>query len=233
LTDHGAEIGLHAVEDGDTTWLDALIALYTELFPQYAYYAPLMRQRAEKAPDADPRWVQHQWLVTVNQAPAALLVFKYLTTSHLGVLLDVGVLPQFRNIQLKGTTRFAQYLYWRCLDKATTDAARLGHGRPLGLLAEVLNQELVRRYVSYGFVELPVSYFEPPGTPELEAIEPASAALAREWRELRLVFLPAALGADEAVTPDMTAMLVKSLLTEHYGLPYNHWALDRALLPLS
>src|SRR5687768_8471260 len=85
LSDGTNTVTLHNVVNDNTQHLDALIELYLSLMSPYENYVPLIRRVAERAPDADPHFIDHQWLATVNGEPAGATIFRYVPARNCGL----------------------------------------------------------------------------------------------------------------------------------------------------
>jgi hypothetical protein len=223
------EVAFHDVIRGNTTHLDALVCVYSKLFPHYLHYIPLMRHRARFDTDVSGGAPIHQWLVDVNGEAAGIVVFRYLPSRNFGFLLDLGILPEYRAVAVNGQERLSAYAIKACARAIEEEAQSLGLGRPNGTLIEIESPKLVAQFQRYGLVELPVVYNEPPTSPALEKLAEADESSQHEFRPMHLGLFP---GAGQRIGPNNTAVAVKALeavLLEHYGLPRQHWAVESAL----
>jgi hypothetical protein len=70
-------VAIHELTGGNLAGIDQLLALYVKLMPEYAAYAPRMRERAQGTWQPPHDHIEHQWLIEVNDTPAGLAVFQY------------------------------------------------------------------------------------------------------------------------------------------------------------
>lgn len=220
---------IHDVVDGNTTYLDVYLKIYTDYLPHYARYLPVMRQRAKKRVNVQAleRW--HQWLVMYESRPAAMIGFLYNRVRNLGILMDFAVIEDFREVDFPGRGRFAGKLLYLAMEQLKKDAAEIGNPVPLCMIAEVEHERLVERYLEYGFIEFPVEYYEPPGTPEL-------AGLIQLWDFEQVGYRPLHLGAFpipgsgfHSTGAWVVDLILRALLEDHYRLPENHWLREQVL----
>lgn len=80
-------LSIHDVVDNNAEHLEALLDLYRELFPEYLSALPRVREKAFSPVNADPRFVRHQWIVLLNEAPIGLVSFKFAFTGVWGYVL--------------------------------------------------------------------------------------------------------------------------------------------------
>ena len=226
-----SEIGLSVYDNvgGSTAYLDEYLKMYIEYLPQYSRYVPIMRQRAERPIDlqALERW--HQWAVMLDGKPVAMIGFLYNRKRNLGILMDFAVVEDARDIDITGRGRFAGELLHLAMKQLKQDAVAVGNSVPLCMVAEVEHTPLVERYAEYGFVEFPVEYYEPPGTPELAKLVEPDDLEKVGFRRLYLgaFRMPATeFNLTEAPVVDI---IIRALLEDHYRLPENHWLLAKTL----
>ncbi len=220
-------LSIHDVVDGNTTFLNDYLKIYTDYLPHYARYLPVMRQRAERQIDIQnlERW--HQWLVLFDGKPAAMVGFLYNRVRNLGILMDFAVVDEFREFELTNQGRFAGWLLYLAKERLKLDAAEIGNPTPLCLAAEVEHIPLVERYMEYGFVEFPIEYYEPPTTPELkDLIEPENIEQVG-YKRLFLGAFPIAMSEYFSADEWLVDMILRALLEDHYRLPENHWLLEK------
>ena len=226
-----AAIGLsiHDVIDGNTEYLDEYLKIYTDHLPQYSRYVPVMRRRAAKHIDvhALERW--HQWLSMLDDEPVAMIGFLYNRKRNLGILMDFAVVESMRGLDISGGGRFAGELLYLAMEQLEMDAAVVGNPPPLCLAAEVEHTPLVERYAEYGFVEFPVEYYEPPGTPELARIVEPDDIEAVGYRRLYLGAFQIPGNEFDAMDARVVDIIIHALLEDHYQLPKDHWLLEKTL----
>jgi len=224
-----SDICIHDVVDGQVEFLDALLDLYRELFPQYIAALPRIRARAFLPADVDPRFIRHQWVVTYHDDPAGLVSFKLALRQNLGICLSIGIRPAYRSIVWQGSRRLSNFLIQKMIGQLEIDAASQGNPSPFGLVVEVETPSgttdpvlkksrlhLSERYQEYGFLPLPVTYHEPacvrnPDNGQLLSQVTDDA----EPMQLLMLFLQ----GQGCISPDLLNRVVDALLVEHYGLP--------------
>jgi GNAT superfamily N-acetyltransferase len=209
---------IYDVTGGNTARLGDLENLLGKYFPCCPKYLPILRRRASNCPDADGRFVVHQWLVDVDDKPVGFLLFDYVPARDCGICLFIGINPEYRDVQFGGH-RLAQALFDAALKQLLKDAQRLECSIPLGLLLEVELQKLVTRYREYGFVELAVNYQEP--------IFPEPDMMYRDglqWEQIG--FNPVTLGMfplpghqADLTDPQVLKNLSLAFLVDFYNLP--------------
>ncbi len=103
---------------------------------------------------------------------------------------------------------------------------------PIGLVAHSTDdvtaqrgrRRLQARYHEYGFVDLPVTYVEPP------TIEGTPLAGGRDdFQRMELALLPMREAPLDPADPQMLKQVIFALLVDHYGLSETHWAVQQAL----
>ncbi len=217
------------VTNGNTARLDDLLALYSEAFPDYQHYLPTMQRRARLSQNANPRFVDHQWLVEIHGQTAGLMVFKYLVQRNFGFLLDLYVDPEFRQFRLASYSRLARALIERCIQQLTVDATAQGKTAPLGLIVEAKYPRLVTRYIEYGFVELPVDYYEPPTVMNHPWGQTHDQLNPDDFNRMHLLVRP--IQANYSAPLDLASAqeIVLACLVDHYRLPREHWAVQQVI----
>lgn len=206
---------------GDECRVDAMLELYTELFPQYAHYVPRMRRRAEFVQEKRTGHVVHYWLVEVDGRPAALRTFRYVRARHIGLAHALAVDPAYRQVTVNGQ-RLSIYLVHACLDQVIANAQQLGDEPVLGMVNEVESPRLMEHYVRNGIIELPVTYAEPifpaeqPGRTREQEIELI------HFSPMYLGFLPNPELGVQTYSDRMIADFALAFLVDHYGLPMDH-----------
>ena len=155
------------IDSGDQARIEAMLELYSELFPQYAHYVPRLRRRAALCAEHRTGHIVHYWLVEVNDQPAGIRTFRYVRSRQCGLAIALAIDPMYREIVVAGK-RLSLFLVQACLDQVIADAKRLGDPPPLGMVNEVEYPRLMDHYKHYGIVELPVKCVEPVFPPEQE-----------------------------------------------------------------
>jgi hypothetical protein len=230
---------IHDVVDNNVEFLDALLGLYSELFPQYSAALPRVREKAFLPTNADPRFIRHQWVITCNEYPAGLASFKLALRQNLGICLSIGIRPAYRSMVWQNYRRLSDFLIQQMVEQLEIDAGFHGNPSPLGLVVEVetassttdpvlkkTRLHLLERYREYGFLPLPVTYHEPAyvrncenGQPHLQVTKNAQPM------QLLMFFLQ----EQRCLSyPDLLGRVVDALLVEHYGLPEDDWIVRQA-----
>jgi hypothetical protein len=218
---------VHEVLGGCQCDQDDLLALHAALFPQYAYYQTYMRQRAQQPPNADPRFVEHWWLIRLNDQPAAIRFFKYVPERNCGLGLAVGIQPEYRQHTFGRYRRFSEAIVLASLEQLCTDAKALGKLTPVGMISEIEAYLLPRYYREYGFIRLPIDYTEPSLTAEAQKLVADTEDLV--FRPMELGILPSDPARFDPQDSEMLRQIVLAFLVDHYGLSENHLIVRRAL----
>ena len=226
----GTDVTIHDVTQGNVERLEALLDLFVEAFPRYTRYLPIMRERAIRLPaDADPRFVEHQWLAEVGTQAAGFTVFKYVPGRNCGLCMAIGVRPAYRLLSAGRYRRLSELLLKSSLEQLQADALTAGRPAPVGMVLEVEEPKLVARFREYGLVELPVDYREPPFLHGRQALADASELEAMGFQPMQLGIYPIGGESFNPSDPAMLANLIYALLVDHYRLPEEHWAVRRSL----
>jgi hypothetical protein len=190
---------------------------------------PRVRQRAYQVADADPRFVTHQWLAEVAGNAAGLISFKYVPRRHLGLLVYLAVKPEYRLPFNDIPCRLSEILLISALDQLRVDALQAGQPVPVHLAAEVEYSELLERYRHYGCVEFPVEYYEPPTSFDPGTYRPDQDTGFDAYRPMHLGVFPAQGVAVDSLDQNLLRDVLFAFYVEHYGLPEDHWTMQRAL----
>ncbi len=222
---------------------ERMLDLYAELFPYYAYYLPYMRHRMQLPIDADPNFTERWWLIEVDGNPAGVRLFKYSPGRDCGLSLGIAIKPEYRHLSSKGYARLAEQLLADSQEHLRADARAAGKPTPIGMVTELQVPEttadaaikrgrarLIERYHEYGYIDLPVEYYEPPFIQGKEEVLVDPAAIAdRDFLRLKLGIFPCPGGQFDLNDADMVSSLTCAFLVDHYGLPEDHWVVRRAL----
>lgn len=222
----GLEPIIHEVIGGNPAWLEALIELFTTSFPQYAHTAPRLRQKATLPANANPKFIAHQWLVELDGKAVGLHIFKYAPARNVGLGIYLAVKPAYRKILVEPGYRLSEWLCKAGIEKLQEEAQTAGQPAPPGLFGEVESDKIVARYHEFGFMELPLEYYEPRfrqaratgGPTDWEHVD---------WVRMHLCGLP--IGGFDPTDPALLTNVVLAFMVDHYGLPQNHWAVQRVL----
>lgn len=225
------EIGLeiHDVVNGNVDHLDELIDLYLELFPDYARYIPVMRRRAEQHINADSLMVVHQWLATINNQAAGMLVFKYNINHNCGIGLDLAVREKFREIKFQNYNRLAHLLIDLRQEQIEQDAIACGNSAVLGVVVEVESRKLLDTFEKYGMIELDVNYQEPPAPENVKPLINANALGSVQYKPMVLGVYPMSTDVHNVRNSKVLKEFIQALLVDHYGLSEDHQVVIDAL----
>jgi GNAT superfamily N-acetyltransferase len=223
---------LHDLVGGNVARLDALLAIFAECFPQYAAVAPRLAQKALRPASANPHFIAHQWLAEVDGQAAGMFSFKYAPGRDLGLAIYLAVRPAWRSLCMDGLPLSA-WLIQSGLRQLTADAAAAGRLVPAGFFFEVEPDRLVARYREFGFVELPVEYYEPHyAQPRSGPSEPTDADRVA-FRRTHFGVFPVGGAPDNPTGPGVVTRAVLAFMVDHYGLPETHWAVARAVASIA
>ena len=192
-------------------------------------YLPIMRNRALRSFPANGATIEHQWLLTVHGQPAAMTVFKYIANRNCGLGLDIAVHPAFRKVRYGEYSTLSALITALRLEQLQADAQAADRPPPLGMVVEVESARLFASFQRRGLIELPVEYYEPPFVcgPDSWLDEEEAASIGFQPMHLGIYPIPG--GGFEQTNQAMLADCVLALLVDHYGLPGDHWVVNRAL----
>ncbi len=206
--------------------LDTIAELYRALMPQYAHNIPRLREIVHRPFDADPDLYQHVWLAEVDGQTAGMILFEYATKRDLGLGIGLAIKRPYRALRFGAYGRLAEMLIKRALTQLRSDATHAGRPLPLGLAVEVTLPKLIPRYENYGYVNLPVRYYEPSGNLGNADTEAGLEALGFHLRHLGIFPL---LESFDASDTEVWERIVYTFYIDHYGIPETHLALRIAL----
>ena len=209
------------IDSGDQARIEAMLELYSELFPQYAHYVPRLRRRAALGAEHRTGHIVHYWLVEVNDQPAGIRTFRYVRSRQCGLAIALAIDPMCREMVVAGK-RLSLFLVQACLDQVIADAKRLGDPPPFGMVNEVEYPRLMDHYKHYGIVELPVKCVEPVFPPEQEGRSRAQELELTRFLPISLGFLPNLELGDQAYSIEEVMHFALAFLVDHYGLPIDH-----------
>jgi hypothetical protein len=210
------EIGLSIedVIDSQLTYLEDLCGIFQRLFPQYAHRSFRIREKAAHPANYNPNFIEHQWLLRVHEQPAAMASFKFNLKRGVGMGVYVGILPEYRQVQLPDGRNLSHYMMDAVNQQFKKDA---GPAPMPGYVVEVDSAKLVRRYQDYGFVRLPVHYQEP----NLSSTAP-DASTEANFHPAYLGIFPLDQTQPFESTPEFTRLAVLAWLVDLYCLPEEH-----------
>lgn len=213
---------------GDEERVEALLSLYTKLFPQYAHYVQRMRRRASLPPANARGHIVHYWLVEVDGQPAGLRTFRCIPERRCGLAHALAIEPAFRTVQVRGE-RLSTFIIYHCLEQIVRDAESLGALPAWGMVNEVESERLMAHYRTQGIIQLPVRYMEPIFPPPDENQSRAQELERVQLAPMFLGLLPNPALPMSSYPKDILADFVLAFLVDHYGLPEDHEAVRLAL----
>lgn len=220
------ELRIHDVVGGNVAWLEPLASVMLEYFPEAAGRISRLYERAHRPPDADPRFLHHQWLVEVGENAAGIAIFSYVPARNLGLGVYLIVRPAYRRLPIGKHDRLAGWLHEAILEQLAKDATAAGRTTPWGLAVEVSVPELVKQYARYGLMSLPVSYLEPHFRP-CPPGEPDSGPRIT-WEPAQLGLFPSGPGVDPQ-NPQLLRDIISAFYIDHYGFAAEQPEVRRAL----
>lgn len=229
FVDTNLELVIHDLVDGNSKHIEEYLRIYSDLFPQYVRYIPVMRRRAEMRADrhAIEKW--HQWLLVVKGEAVGIVGFLFNRRRNVGILMDFAVYPKARKLQMQGDVRLPQFALNLSMKQLTEDARENKFSVPLCLAAEVEHPALLKKYEEYGYIEFPVEYFEPPTTPELEKlsdkIQRTSGIL--DFRKLHVGAFQIPGFPFDPKDNGIIRTVLSAFLEDHYQLPPTHWLVQK------
>ncbi len=235
-------LAIYETIGGEPSRREAMLRLYAEIFPEYAYYLPYMAYKMEQSIDSDPAFIERWWLIDIEGQNAGLNYIKYAPERDCGFLLSIGILPQFRNFRVGKYPRLLDFIVDISNEQLMADAASLSRPVPMGMVAEFQrpeanmtqheqgwHQHVIDRFSGLGYLDLGIDYREPPhisGHEQyLENVDPASLV----YHRMLLSILPLAGGHFEIGNPRMVRDCALAVLVDHYKLSETHWAVQTAL----
>jgi hypothetical protein len=229
------EIGLeiHDVVNGEAGRLDDLVDLYLELFPEYARYIPIMRRRAFQPIDVDKSVVVHQWLVTIHNKAAGMVVFKYNVNRNCGIGLDLAVRKEFKRIKYKEYDRLAQLLIHLRQVQIKKDAFANGRQTVPGVVIEVESRKVLEVFKKYGMIELNIKYHEPPAPESVKPLIDTLSLTKVNYKPMYLGVYPIDADSFNVQKTEVQKEFIQALLIDHYELSADHWVVVDALKSIS
>lgn len=225
-----ADLVIHDLVDGNSSYIDEYLKIYQELFPQYTRYLPVMRQRAEMRVSSNLNEKWHQWFLMIENAPVGIVGFLYNRKRNVGLLMDFAIYPNARKFRAEGDLPFSKFVLNLSMQRLVEDARESGQTAPICLAAEVEYPALVKKYLEYGYVKFPIEYFEPPYTPELEKVGDKIQELkAVDYGQMYIGAFPIPGHPTELNTPAVIRTVLFAFLEDHYQLPSDHWLVQKVV----
>lgn len=225
-----ADLVIHDLVDGNSSYIDEYLKIYQELFPQYTRYLPVMRQRAEMRISSNLNEKWHQWFLMIENDPVGIVGFLYNRKRNVGLLMDFAIYPNARKFRAEGDLPLSKFVLNLSMQRLVEDARENGQTAPICLAAEVEYPALVRKYLEYGYVKFPIEYFEPPYTPELEKVDDKIQELkAVDYGQMYIGAFPIPGHPTELNTPAVIRTVLFAFLEDHYQLPSDHWLVQKVV----
>lgn len=225
-----ADLVIHDLVDGNSSYIDEYLKIYQELFPQYTRYLPVMRQRAEMRVSSNLNEKWHQWFLMIENDPVGIVGFLYNRKRNVGLLMDFAIYPNARKFRAEGDLPLSKFVLNLSMQRLLEDARENGQTAPICLAAEVEYPALVRKYIEYGYVKFPIEYFEPPYTPELEKVGDKIQELkAVDYGQMYIGAFPIPGHPMELNTPAVIRTVLFAFLEDHYQLPSDHWLVQKVV----
>lgn len=225
-----ADLVIHDLVDGNSSYIDEYLKIYQELFPQYTRYLPVMRQRAEMRVSSNLNEKWHQWFLMIENDPVGIVGFLYNRKRNVGLLMDFAIYPNARKFRAEGDLPLSKFVLNLSMQRLVEDARENGQTAPICLAAEVEYPALVRKYIEYGYVKFPIEYFEPPYTPELEKVGDKIQELkAVDYGQMYIGAFPIPGHPTELNTPAVIRTVLFAFLEDHYQLPSDHWLVQKVV----
>lgn len=206
---------LELLGSGDVERIEAMLVLYSQLFPEYKHYTARMRRRAALPVDARPGHIAHYWLIEVDGKPAGMTTFRFIYRRNCGLGVSVGLDRSVRSVMVEGE-RLSSFIMAETLRQFARDKKSMGGTDLLGMVTEVEHRELMEHYKQFGMLELPVDYFEPIFAPNghhpEEPTEPAS------YKPVILGFMPSPEASMDWYDCTTLTDFALAFLVDHYGL---------------
>jgi hypothetical protein len=235
------KLTVYEVIGGCANHLGSLLELHQEMFPNYAQYLPYMELRVKADPEDSHKAIDHWWLANIDGYPAGFRMFKYNPGRNCGLGLLMAVRPQYRKQAIGPYRSLAELLITTSLEQIETDAQVLGKTMPVGMGVELQLPEttsnvdlrrgrarLISRYREYGFCDLPVEYYEPPFILDEYSFQELDIPEEADFNRLLFGYFPTD-SSHKLLAPDIISNLALAFLSDHYNLPMDHWAVQRAL----
>ena len=229
-----ANLIIHDLVNGNSQYIEDYLKIYSELFPQYLRYLPVMRRRAEFTADRDAFEKWHQWLLVVENKPVGIVGILYNRKRNVGLLMDFAIYPNSRRIQVHGGLPFSKYILNLSMQELVEDAKENQYPAPICMAAEVEYPALLRKYIEYGYVKFPVEYFEPPSTPELEKVGDKIQNLKSvEFGRMNVGAFQIPGFSQDLTNPEVIRIVLSALLEDHYQLSSDHWLVRKVIQGIS
>jgi hypothetical protein len=224
---------LEAHDEGD---MAVMQAIFSTLMPQYAHYSARLQRDIQHAGDARSEVRHHVWLVEVSGVPAAMCAFEYVRSENVGLGMDIAIYPQYRALRHEGKT-LAHFILHEMVSQLALDGAEADQSPAVPMGGEVEGERLLVRYMDYGFIPIPATYFEPPdvsGKADIAGaagipLDAESQLQAAGYHRMGLGFFPPDQPDFNPFDISLWERLLKAFYIHHYHLAPHTLALQLAL----
>ena len=203
---------------GDEVRIDAMLALYSQYFPEYAHYTSRMRRRVVFPMDARPGHMAHYWLIEVDERPMGISTFRYIQKRKCGIGVSVALDSSVRSV-MEGDKRLSAIVISETLKRFADDQRTMGDSEFFGMVTEVEHRELMEHYKRLGMLELPIQYFEPVFPAHLNGNKPSEP---ESFKPVILGFTPNPKLPLREFDCKVLTDFALAFLVDHYGLSNDH-----------
>jgi hypothetical protein len=231
-----ADLVIYELSAGDMARISAMQTIFARLMPQYRHYATRLQRDIDFPGNAQSDLRHHVWLIEIAGASAAMCAFEYVRSQNVGLGMDIAVYPEFRSLRY-GDKPLARFILDEMVCQLALDAAEAGQTPAVPMGGEVDNGRLLARYIDYGFVTIPVPYYEPPdvsGTADILVYGdlPFDAEIHLEamgYHRMTMGFFPPDHPDFKPVDPGLWRRLLEAFYIHHYHLSKQSLALKYGL----
>lgn len=227
---------IYEMQEDDTNRIAVMETVFVCLMPQYAHYVQRLRRDIAYPGDCQSTLRHHVWLIEIGDAPAAMCAFEYVCSQNVGLGMDIAIYPEFRSHRYQNQT-LAHFILHEMVCQLARDAIEAGQSPAVPMGGEVENDRLLARYMDYGFMSIPATYYEPPdvsGTADLALTGsiPFDAEIqleAKGYHRMRVGFFPPDHPDFDPFDITLWDRLLKAFYVHHYHLSPQTLALQVAL----
>ena len=214
------DIIIHEVRPESKQQINALLSLFTKIFPEYHRYALQIQKSIERGQMLNPKILPHHWLIEYNENFVGFTLFNYLMNGNFGFGRYIGVDPNF------GSNGIGFEIIKNIVKQVGEDAKRFEQPPPLGFCTEVESPEqanstdeiyLRRMRLDYFLkkckaIELDVNYLEP------QVISGQMQVSPKRDFEVPMHLLLFTDDSIPGLSVEETAIIVEKIYLDHYML---------------